>query len=59
MAASWQGSDDKPRQCVKSRDITLLTNVHIVKTVVFPVVTYCQKPAWGIPPMAKVMRKGA
>ena len=25
---------------LKSRDITLLTKVHIVKAVVFPVVTY-------------------
>ena len=25
---------------LKSRDITLLTKVHIVKTIVFPVVTY-------------------
>ena len=25
---------------IKSRDITLLTNVHIVKTIVFPVVTF-------------------
>ena len=36
--ASWQESDDKPRD--KSRDITLLTKVHIVKAIVFPVVTY-------------------
>ena len=32
---------------LKSRDITLLTKVH------------CRGPAWGIPPMAKVMRKEA
>ena len=31
---------DKPRQCVKSRNITLLTKVSIVKAVVFPVVMY-------------------
>ena len=30
---------DKP-SVLKSRDITLLTKVHIVKTVVFPVVIY-------------------
>ena len=31
----------------KSRDITLLTNVHIIKAVVFPVVTYrCE--SWTI-----------
>ena len=33
-------SYDKCRQCVESRDIALPTNVHIVKAVVFPVVTY-------------------
>ena len=33
-------SYDKPRQWVKSRDITLLTKVHIVKVMVFPVVMY-------------------
>ena len=26
---------------LKSRDITLLTKIHIVKAMVFPVVTYC------------------
>ena len=26
---------------LKSRDITLLTKVHIIKAMVFPVVTYC------------------
>ena len=32
---------------LKSRDITLLTKVHIVKTMVFPVVTYgCE--SWTI-----------
>ena len=32
---------------LKSRDITLLTNVHLVKTVVFPVVMYgCE--SWTI-----------
>ena len=30
---------------LKSRDITLLTNVHIVKAMVFPVVMYvCESP---------------
>ena len=37
--ASWQESDDK-LSVLKSRDITLLTKVHIVKAMVFPVVTY-------------------
>ena len=32
---------------LKSRDVTLLTNVHIVKAMVFPVVTYsCE--SWTI-----------
>ena len=35
MFVSWQESYDKPRQ---NRDITLLTKVHIVKAMVFPVV---------------------
>ena len=40
MLAPWKKSYDKPRQCIKSRDITLLTNVRIVKAMVFPVVMY-------------------
>ena len=40
MFASWQESDEKPRQCVKSRDITLPTKVCIVKAVVLSVVSY-------------------
>ena len=36
MFASWQKSYDKPRQCAESRDITLLTKVHIVKATGFP-----------------------
>ena len=39
--------DDKPRQHIKSRDITLLTKVHIVKAVVFSVVMYRCK-SWMI-----------
>ena len=31
-------SCDKSRRCIKSRDITLRTEVHIVKATVFPVV---------------------
>jgi len=27
-------------QCIKSRDITLSTKVHIIKTIVFPIVMY-------------------
>ena len=38
--ASWQESDNKLDRVLKSRDITLPTKVHIVKAMVFPVVTY-------------------
>ena len=38
---------DKPRQCIKSRDITLLTKSQIVKAMVFPVIMYgCE--SWTI-----------
>ena len=40
MLAPWKKSYDQPRQHIKNRDITLLTQVHLVKAVVFPVVTY-------------------
>ena len=40
LLASWKKSYDKPRQVLKSRDITLLSKVHIVKAMVFPVVMY-------------------
>ena len=37
----------QPRPNIKSRDITLLTKVHLVKAVVFPVVIYeCE--SWTI-----------
>ena len=36
----WKKSYDKPKQLIKSRDITLLTKVHLVKALVFPVVMY-------------------
>ena len=36
----WKESYDKPRQHIKSRDITLPTKVCIVKAMVFPVVRY-------------------
>ena len=37
----------KPRQRIKSRDITWLTKVHVIKAVVFPVVMYeCE--SWTI-----------
>ena len=45
--APWKKSHDQPRQRLKSRDITLLTNVHIAKAMVFPVVMYgCE--SWTI-----------
>ena len=40
MLAPWKKSYDKPRCVLKSRDITLLTKVHIVKAMVFSVVMY-------------------
>ena len=46
MIASWQEIYDKP-SVLKSRDITLLTKVCIVKAMVFPVVMYgCE--SWTI-----------
>ena len=47
MLAPWKKSYDKPRQHIKSRDITLPTKVHLVKPMVFPVVMYrCE--SWTI-----------
>ena len=47
MLAPWKKSYDKPREHIKSRDITLPTKVHIVKAMVFPVVMYgCE--SWTI-----------
>ena len=55
MTASWKENYDKPRQHIKSKDITLPTKVCIVKAMVFPLFMYwCQswtrKKAehWGI-----------
>ena len=43
----FSSSNDKPRQLLKSRDITLLTKVHIVKAMIFPTVMYgCER--WTI-----------
>ena len=39
-ACSLEENYDKPRQHIKSRDITLPTKVHLVKAMVFPVVMY-------------------
>ena len=37
---SLEGRSDKPRKHIRKWDITLLTKVHIIKAMVFPVVTY-------------------
>ena len=39
MLTPWKESYDQP-SIIKSRDITLPTKVHLVKAMVFPVVTY-------------------
>ena len=46
--APWKKSYDKPLDSIlKSRDITLLTKVHIVKAMIFQVVVYgCE--SWTI-----------
>ena len=47
MLVPWKKNYDKPRQLLKNRDITLLTKVHLVKAMVFPVVIYeCE--SWTI-----------
>ena len=47
MLAPLKKSYDKPRQCIKNRDITFLTQVYIAKAMVFLVVMYgCQ--SWTI-----------
>ena len=47
MLTPWKKSYDQSRQHIKSRDITLPTKVHLVETMVFPVVTYrCE--SWTI-----------
>ena len=38
---------DKPRQCIKSKDITLSTKVRLVKAMVFPVVM-CGCESWTV-----------
>ena len=40
MLAPWKKSYDLPRQLIKNREITMPTNVHLVKAMVFPVVMY-------------------
>ena len=38
MIASWQESNDKPRQCVEKQTHYSADKVHIVKAMVFPMV---------------------
>ena len=40
MLALWKKSCGQPRQHIKKQRITLLTKIHIVKSVVFPVVMF-------------------
>ena len=40
MPAPWKKGYDQPRQHIKQQRITLLTKVHLVKGMVFPVVMY-------------------
>ena len=47
MLASWKKTNDKPRQHIENKDITLPTKVRIVKALVFPVVMY-QWENWRI-----------
>ena len=43
----WKESYDQPRCILKSRDVTLSTNVHLVKAMVFPLFTHgCE--SWTI-----------
>ena len=47
MLTPWKQSYDQIDSTLKSRDITLPTNVHLVKAMVFPVVMYgCE--SWTI-----------
>ena len=47
MLASWKKSNDKSRQCIESKDITLPTKVHIIKSMLFSVGMYrCE--SWTI-----------
>ena len=36
----WKKSYDKPRQCIRKQRYHLANKVHVVKTVVFPVVMH-------------------
>ena len=47
MLAPWKKSCDKPRQHIKSRDITLSTKIHTVKAMIFPIIMY-RRESWTI-----------
>ena len=47
MLAPWKKNYDKPRQYIKSREITLPAKVHIMRAMVFPVVM-CGCESWSI-----------
>ena len=40
VLAPWKKTYEKPRQHIKSKDITFPTKVHIVKAMVFPTIMY-------------------
>ena len=44
----WKKAMTNLDSILKSRDITLLTNVHIVKAMAFPVVMYDECESWTI-----------
>ena len=48
--ASWQESDDKPKQCVEKQRYCSADKGHIVTAVVFPVVT-CDCESWTVKKM--------
>ena len=47
MLTPWKESYDQHRQHIKNRDINLPTKVHLVKSMVFPVVMYGRE-SWTI-----------
>jgi hypothetical protein len=47
MLTHWKESHDQRRQHIRSRDITLPKKIHLVKSMIFPVVMYeCE--SWTI-----------
>ena len=47
MLAPWKKSSDKPREHIKKQRHYLLTKVHLVKAMLFPVVMY-ERESWTI-----------